>query len=138
MQHTTIRNLKLSEHQSACGPKVFNMVRGFTLQNSLLFKEWLMASAFRWKEETANVDFLFLILQMLAEGNKKWATKIPMGSAGSTECEAHLPPKEFQFQKPVSVLLLLSYQLPVERTWMGRSDYSFLFLFFFYFLLKYI
>ena len=60
------------------------------------------------------VFYFFFYFQTLTEGKKKWASKIPMSSTGRTECEAHLPPKKFQFQKSVSVLLLSS-QLPVER-----------------------
>lgn len=48
--------------------------------------------------------FFLLILQMLTEGHQKWAPSVPMGGAGSAQCEAHLPPKEFQFQKTVSLL----------------------------------
>lgn len=48
-------------------------------------------------------------------GKENWASKIPVSSTGRTECEAHLPPKKFPFQTPVSVLPLLSSQFPVAE-----------------------
>lgn len=40
--------------------------------------------------------------------NKKWASEMPVGGAGSPGCEAHLPPKEFQFQKSDSAFVSVS------------------------------
>ena len=51
--------------------KVFNMGCGYTLKNSPFLKEWWVASTFKWKEETANVDFFFFFnFQTLTEGKK--------------------------------------------------------------------
>ena len=115
--------------------KVFNTGCGYTLQNSHLLKEWWVASTFKWKEETANVDFFFFNFQTLTEGKKTGLLKYlwVVLEEQSVKPTSHL--RSFRF-KNLSLCYPFSHLsfLLREHEWGGRVTI----LFYFYLLLKYI
>lgn len=69
------------------------------------------------------------------EGNENWAPQIPKGGAGSTEYEAHLPPKEFQFQK---ICLCVMPSIISASCWESiNREKRFFFFYLYLFLLEY-